>query len=160
MTRTESSQEWFNYAKEDLNDAMTLLSQNPRSYRNICYLCEQAVEKALKGFLIVSGVDSVPRSHDLETLCLSCAEYNVEFDKYKETCFLLSHYGTQVRYPSDIEVEKVDATYALQVAEELLKFTDSVTVQKTEKKDQIAINLETSEAQEEMTQDKDVPLSM
>jgi len=48
---------WLRYAYEDLDGAETLLAQRVVVPRHICWLSQQAVEKALKAILVFLVVD-------------------------------------------------------------------------------------------------------
>lgn len=56
---------WLCYAAEDLDVANELLGG--RRTRHVCFLAQQAVEKALKAALVLEGLD-VPYVHDLNAL--------------------------------------------------------------------------------------------
>src|SRR5690606_41165325 len=64
---TSDHRRWLDYALSDLAAAKTLLA-NPDHYpRQVCYLAQQAAEKALKAALVREQVD-FPFSHDLDRL--------------------------------------------------------------------------------------------
>ena len=66
MPGPEATQ-WLKKASSDL-DAARFLRQNPELPREIAaFHYQQAAEKAVKGFLVETGV-APPRSHDLRTL--------------------------------------------------------------------------------------------
>ena len=56
---------WLRYASEDLDVASELLGG--RRTRHVCFLAQQAVEKALKAALVLENID-VPYVHDLNAL--------------------------------------------------------------------------------------------
>lgn len=122
MNKEDLSREWFEIAAEDYRSATQLDEHEPKSYRSICYHCEQAVEKALKGYLVYCGVDSVPRTHDLGELCRSCAFYEPKFAQYLEDCTELTLFSTQIRYPSSMAVEAEDSDFALASAKRITDF--------------------------------------
>ncbi len=43
---------WLQYSKEDLDSAIALSHTKEQFPRNVCYLCQQSSEKALKGIYI------------------------------------------------------------------------------------------------------------
>jgi HEPN domain-containing protein len=59
---------WLRYAREDLDGAETLLAQRVVVPRHICWLSQQAAEKALKAILVFLALD-FPLRHDLDALC-------------------------------------------------------------------------------------------
>jgi HEPN domain-containing protein len=58
---------WLSYAQEDLEAAEALVEQQTVVPRHICWLAQQAAEKALKAVLVFLGVE-FPRRHDLDAL--------------------------------------------------------------------------------------------
>lgn len=58
-------EDWLEYAQEDLNFGRSGLQHG--FYNHVCVLAQQAVEKALKGYLVFQG-KSYPKSHDLVDL--------------------------------------------------------------------------------------------
>jgi HEPN domain-containing protein len=51
---------WFEFADDDLDSAIILSKLGQRKANAVCYHCQQAAEKYLKGSLIAMGV-SAPR---------------------------------------------------------------------------------------------------
>jgi HEPN domain-containing protein len=58
---------WLRYAVEDLRAAESSLSFDGVQPRHVCWLAQQAAEKALKAVLIFEQLD-YPRRHDLDLL--------------------------------------------------------------------------------------------
>ncbi len=58
---------WLRYAAEDIDVAQSLLASNESAPRHICFLAQQAAEKALKAALVFEDVD-FPFRHDLDAL--------------------------------------------------------------------------------------------
>ncbi|MDR1205212.1 MAG: HEPN domain-containing protein [Peptococcaceae bacterium] len=122
MNKTDLAREWFEIAETDLHTAAYLFeNMHPRPLEIICYHCQQSVEKALKGFLINNETEP-PKIHDLEKLCQMCAKFNLSFETIRETCRKLTDYAASTRYPSLVEIEKVDAVFALREAERVYTF--------------------------------------
>ena len=61
------AQRWIDYAKTDLRAAQTLLETKDFFPRQICFLAQQCVEKAIKSVLVLEEVN-FPRNHDLDRL--------------------------------------------------------------------------------------------
>ena len=118
------SNEWFDYAKRDLESARFLLNMHPVPIEIICYHCEQSAEKYLKGWLIFKG-KNVERTHDLVLLNNKCSAIDSEFKTIDDECFELVPYGVQVRYPYQLEVIKEDMESAIICAEKIQKFVMS-----------------------------------
>ena len=126
----EQGQEWFRYAREDLRSAEFLLGMHPQPIEIICYHCEQAAEKMLKGVLAANDVEP-PKTHDLVELCKRCGEIDESYLNLAEQCISLTPYGVQARYPSNVELEEGDMKEALsecriicEAVEQTIGFTD------------------------------------
>lgn len=120
----QSSREWLEYARQDWQAANYLTTAKPELYKIICYHCEQAVEKALKSFLVYHEVD-FPRTHDLVELCKLCTNIDLRYYEIAEGCSELTGYGTQMRYPSGVEVDKTEMREALATCEVIIDFIET-----------------------------------
>ena len=58
---------WLLYSTEDLDVARLLLMRHPQGSRHVCWLSQQAAEKALKAALVLEGTE-FPFTHDLDAL--------------------------------------------------------------------------------------------
>ena len=122
MNETDLVKEWYRFALTDLQAARHLFeSMNPKPLEIICYHCQQAAEKALKGFLISHGVRP-PYIHDLEELCLECMKHNPSFGEIQQVCQELTNYGVPMRYPGDVEIKETEAISALEKAKKICTF--------------------------------------
>lgn len=119
----QSSKEWLEYAQTDWQAAIHLTTATPKQFRNICYHCEQAAEKALKGFLTLHEVN-FRHTHDLVQLCMSCMEIDPSYQEIAEGCSVLTGYGTQMRYPSGIDVDETETREALAICEAIIGFIE------------------------------------
>jgi HEPN domain-containing protein len=100
------------YALEDIH---------PKQLEICCYECQQAVEKALKAYLVYMD-DSFPHIHDCRKLCFRCAEYDERFNDYADDCADITPYATRARYPDDEEMDEPEAQSALRKAGRVLAF--------------------------------------
>ncbi|SPF52644.1 hypothetical protein SBF1_5970006 [Candidatus Desulfosporosinus infrequens] len=57
MDKTSIVNEWLDFANKDISSAKYLLDMRPVPLEIICYHCEQAAEKALKGYLILHDME-------------------------------------------------------------------------------------------------------
>jgi len=87
----------------------------------ICYHCQQSVEKALKAYLCANNTE-IPKTHDAGLLCMRCADLDIEFADYQETCEEMVVYATHTRYPIRIKIEECNASRVLKQASELYSF--------------------------------------
>ena len=98
MDRTSIVNEWLDFAIKDISSAKYLLDMRPVPLEIICYHCEQAAEKVLKGYLIRNDIEP-PRTHDLRLLCKMCANIDDTFDNISQYCVNLTPYGVQLDIP-------------------------------------------------------------
>lgn len=106
---------WFEFAEHDYNSAKHLFdTMYPKPLEIICYHCEQAVEKYLKGILVYFG-NTNKKTHDVSFLleeCEKCLGVSIE-EEYFDICDMLTPYGVAVRYPHEIYVDEIMAKKAL-----------------------------------------------
>lgn len=89
---TPEAQNWFNRASEDLDGAR--FNFGGAKYSIAAFLCQQAVEKALKA-LLIKQTSSFPRIHDLTTLAKSARAPS----KIVKLCAKITPAYTAARYP-------------------------------------------------------------
>jgi HEPN domain-containing protein len=101
MNKTDLVREWFEIASVDLQVAAHLYeTTHSKPLEIICYHCQQAVEKVLKGFLTNEEIEP-PYIHDLEKLRLLCTEHDSSFETIQRACLKLSGYSASTRYPNN-----------------------------------------------------------
>ena len=139
MKKAEWNSEWHELAKMDLAAAEFLLDMRPVPVEIICYHCEQAAEKLLKGVLVCFDIEP-PKTHDLVKLCKLCCELDEQFEQLADACIELTPYGVQVRYPSDLELNESDMKCALKeckaIHEFVQHFIDQATALEEEQTDE------------------------
>ena len=114
--------EWVKYSDMDLKTAKHLHeNMRPMPLEIICYLCQQSAEKALKAFLIFSGIKP-EKTHDLGFLGNKCTDVDNSFSEIEESCSRLNRYSSQPRYPFEIEITDGDALLALQSGSKISEF--------------------------------------
>jgi HEPN domain-containing protein len=117
----EEVQEWLEVADRDLDSALLLNEAVRRHFEVICYLCAQAAEKYLKGFLIF--IDIVPKkTHDLVLLNDLCAEIDNDFQNIYDECRFLNRFATDIRYPNKYEVTENHVEFAIAAVEKIRDF--------------------------------------
>ena len=116
---TETPEAWFRYAEGDLRVAHTAMQADDTAYHTVCFLCQGAAEKCLKGLLIAQGWELV-KTHDLTRLMDIAQTYNFNFGKLRADGDLLNEYITAGRYPGDLlsasVIGRSEAEEALQAA--------------------------------------------
>jgi len=117
-----SANPWLAKSKQDLETGQLLLKEG--GYPDtICYFAHQAVEKALKGFLIQGGVRP-DKIHNLIKLASEAEKISPGLKNLREEVAALNDYYIPAKYPVDVPVEysKADASSALKMAEDILNF--------------------------------------
>ena len=107
---------WLDYDHSDLAAAQALLEQPDSFPRQVCFLAQQAAEKALKAALVLAGAD-VPRSHDLDALRNLLPEGWRTKAEHPDLA-ALSIWAVDARYPSDNpDAVQSDAQFAVAEAQ-------------------------------------------
>jgi len=121
--------EWYKFAIMDFATANHLYdTMRPIPLEIICYHCQQAAEKMLKGFLVSNNIET-PKTHDLPLLCDMCIKMDNNFQQLYDICEFLTQYGVQPRYPNEIEVLEIDVEKALQNVREMIEFFESQEIE-------------------------------
>ena len=121
MKNNDLVQEWYNFAMKDFDSAKYLCGMHPKPLEIICYLSQQSAEKMFKGFLVSNGTQP-PKIHDLVELRLMCSQTNPNFEELKDICKFLNPFGSQPRYPNEIEIFEVDMEKALKSVQTMVNF--------------------------------------
>jgi HEPN domain-containing protein len=98
---------WLAYAREDLESAKRSVQEEWVVPRHVCFLSQQAAEKALKAVLRQAEIE-FPKTHDLNLLRKLVPE---EFDLPTEERALarLSQWAVESRYPGDWQPANLNA---------------------------------------------------
>ncbi len=113
---------WLIKSMHDIAAAKKLTEDEDGYFDVAIYHCQQAAEKAVKGFLTMHDVD-FPKTHDVRFLVQMAANINTEIHGYEESAALLTPYATEFRYPGEImEPSKEELDEAITKAEEILSF--------------------------------------
>jgi HEPN domain-containing protein len=123
--KLEYAKRWFDKAKNDLLDADNNLAADKVPYDTVCFHCQQAAEKLLKGFLVAQGCE-YPITHNLFLILDKVIEYDGLAESLRETLALLNPYAVEIRYPGDELMLTIEnATEARQAAQEVLEWMKS-----------------------------------
>ena len=66
LTAEDKYQYWLSYARNDMESAEVMLGSGRWFYTK--FMCQQAIEKAVKGLYILYVDDNVPRLHDINSI--------------------------------------------------------------------------------------------
>ncbi len=116
---------WLSQAEHDLSDAEYSLAG--QRYSLACFLCQQAAEKALKGFLYARGAEQV-LGHSVADLASECGQLDADLRALRPKAAPLDHYYVPTRYPNSLPggipaeaFDESDARRALALAGEVVR---------------------------------------
>ncbi len=124
--KLELVQSWLTKAQHDLAAARKL-SADPDSYLDIAiYLCQQAAEKVVKGFLVFHD-RRFGKTHDIEAIISLAIPFEARFSEWLGVGQRLTPYSTVFRYPGErLEPDRSEFEQALQEAQDLYNFVLSL----------------------------------
>lgn len=118
---TATVKEWFSNANEDIRVGQALWDLGPEKYlRAVPYHCQQAVEKAIKGYLAYKKV-KFPKTHDLGELATLVIAINPELSDLLKEASRLTPYAVEFRYPDAAKKERTleDSQDALRIGKKI-----------------------------------------
>ena len=121
MSIEEAAHEWLTHAESDISSAEYLLGHRPLPAEIICFHCQQAAEKALKGILVLHGTRP-PKTHNLIELHSLCKVFVSAIDPLLVHCKALNSYSVRVRYPDELAVTETAMKKALSDAKAVMDF--------------------------------------
>ena len=111
---------WLDTALSDLQCARLLLTYGGDAY-NIAFHCQQAIEKALKGYLLYRTGRHFD-GHNLTYLCRQAIRLDPDgFSEYLDESAALNDLYIETRYPTDLpfEINEVEIRRYLDMAERM-----------------------------------------
>ena len=122
-------QSWLTKAQHDLASARVLAASDPPLLDTAIYHCQQAAEKAVKGYLVFCDQE-FERVHDMEVLIRSAMSYATEFTDWIDVGIQLTPYARIYRYPGyATEPSREQFDQAMSAAEGLYSFVLSLLPQ-------------------------------
>jgi HEPN domain-containing protein len=106
VRRRADTLSWFEKAHKDLRCAQIDLAAEPPAPEDALYHCQQAAEKALKGFLVWHD-QPFPRTHDLGKLGKQAVELDPTLEPLIDEVVELTKYAWMFRYPGDVDEPSV-----------------------------------------------------
>lgn len=110
---------WLTKSRHDLDTAHQIAGLPGGHLDSAIYHCQQAAEKALKGFLAFHD-HRLERTHDIERLTTLACSYESAFAGWVECAITLTPYATAYRHPGDaatLEPSRAEFDDALRAAE-------------------------------------------
>lgn len=118
----ELTRAWLMKAQIDLGAARKLATGPDRYLDTAIYHCQQAAEKALKGFLTFQG-QRFEQVHNLPLLVTQAITLEPSFSAWLDAAERLTPYATLFRYPGDVlEPDPGEFALALADAEQFYAF--------------------------------------
>lgn len=115
---------WLRFASEDLDVAERLLRDDRVAVRHVCWLSQQAAEKAIKAALTLDRV-TFPFTHDLDALRNLLPDAWALRTRSADLAEL-TEWGTESRYPGEWpEPSTADATQAAEEARTVCELIES-----------------------------------
>lgn len=113
-------EKWLVVAEDDLKGARGFLSL--QLYRKVGYECQQAAEKALKGYLSLKRKPII-KVHDLVKLLELCMLFDTSFGKLIHEAESLNPFSTKFRYPCEYDLpDNAEAEELVKYAEKIVRF--------------------------------------
>lgn len=103
-TKCEWVRSWLIKAHSDLRSARALLAMDDPATDTAVYHCQQAAEKALKGYLAFRD-QPLERTHDLERLLELATALEPKLAPLQTQADVLNPYATAFRYPNMVGIQ-------------------------------------------------------
>jgi HEPN domain-containing protein len=112
MTAQEKYEQWLEYAQYDLDTADAMYHAGRWLY--VTFMCQQAVEKLVKGLYVLYIDDNVPRVHNIRNVISRFAEKlsdSVTDERYRlfdnlTSCYMNTRYPEYKQKMSNLITEK------------------------------------------------------
>ncbi|MBR5527949.1 MAG: HEPN domain-containing protein [Clostridia bacterium] len=121
MADSKRYSDWFKKAHSD-HIAAKILFEHGADYSLVAFHAQQAVEKALKGYILKNSGDLVD-GHSLVFLIKYAQRFDNDIQHLRKDCAYLNQFYVETRYPADIpdEVTKDEALLALTTADKVIE---------------------------------------
>ena len=111
---------WLAKAKSDLLAVQTLAAPEIAQRDIAIFHCQQAAEKAIKGWLVFRELP-FQKTHDLERLLKLAGDDTASLSHLNEHARVLTPYAVEFRYPGDIfEPDEEEMQTALRLTSEVV----------------------------------------
>jgi len=111
--QTNTPRDWRILAERDISVADHLAAtMTPLPTEAIAFHCQQAVEKYLKGALVILG-EEPPFIHDLDKLCNMAVKFRPIFANVSSLCTIINYFSVQPRYDLGISLSEADMRLVL-----------------------------------------------
>jgi HEPN domain-containing protein len=114
---TPLTREWLRKADDDRRLAVVASRLRPPMHDMVCYHCQQAAEKYLKGLINESGL-TIPKVHDLELLLGVLLPHDASLKPLVRVVDRMSEFAVEYRYPG-MRANKRQASAAVRKMERI-----------------------------------------
>lgn len=123
---TTEFNEWFQMAKKDIRSAI-ILFEHGADNEIICFHCQQAIEKYLKGYLIFARGE-LQEGHSLIKLCKKAMIHENTFGDFLKDLAFVNTYYIETRYPAvdPLEVSNNDTEECLRITDKIVAKIDKL----------------------------------
>lgn len=123
--RKSIAKEWIKKGRHDL-EALALILKNSGPADVAGVLLQQALEKYLKGYLIVQGWKLL-KTHDLKHLLDEAITHDKRFERFYDLSDILTNYYFEEKYPfGKTEITLKEITSKLKESKEIIEIIDSL----------------------------------
>ena len=114
--------EWLKRSESNLVRARVGKIRNEILYEDLCFDCQQSVEKALKA-LLINMDKQFPPIHSIARLLELIKEEGIEIPEAIKKAIILTDYAVKTRYPGELEpVKKEEYEEALVISENVFSW--------------------------------------
>lgn len=115
-----TARSWFEKSAQDLRMAKALFEMDAGFKEGSAFMCQQSIEKALKGFLVFHKV-RVAKIHDLVQLSDQALKINTNLKTLSSDMARFTEYAVSYRYPDAANAKLLpqDVEYAMGRAQEI-----------------------------------------
>lgn len=127
MSRKPLHQQWLDRSRSNLERARLDKLSPHIMYEDICFDCQQSVEKALKALMVLKNIE-FEYTHNIGLLVKTLEDNHIEVPDNIKKSASLSVYAVRTRYPGDEEedpVTKSEFQEALKLAELVFQWVEN-----------------------------------
>ncbi|HHW45419.1 MAG TPA: HEPN domain-containing protein [Clostridiales bacterium] len=122
MADSKRFEDWYKKAQADLQGAR-ILKDHEGDNGLVAFHCQQAIEKALKGF-ILERTNELLEGHSLVFLCRRAARLDSYFAGQLKNCAFVNQFYIETRYPADMPdpVDDDEMEECLRITAEIIDY--------------------------------------
>ena len=126
MKNADLAIEWLNRALSTLERANLGKQNESIYYEDLCFDCQQSVEKSFKALLIFNQIE-FPYVHSISKLLEIIEAHGITIPNIVRDSVILSEYAVETRYPGDYEpVDKEEYLTALKIAKFIYEWVSGI----------------------------------